>query len=606
MEEITCGIEIHQQLEGKKLFCKCKTELIDTEPHYTVQRELRAVAGEAGAIDVAAAQAAGKGKKYSYEGYADNGCLVELDETPPYPVNEESMQTALQVSKLLNANVVDNCRVMRKIVIDGSNTSGFQRTMLISRNGKLKTASGEVGIPTIGLEEDSCRIISEDNNTIVYRLDRLGIPLLEIGTSPDIHSPEQCKEVAEAIGMILRSTGKVKRGLGTIRQDVNVSIPGGNRVEIKGAQDLKMLPKLVEIEAKRQKTLLEIKEALAKRRVKEFTGKPINLTNVLKGSASKLVEKTLKEGGVIKGALLPGFEGLIGKETQPGKRLGTEFSERAKVIAGVGGIIHSDELPNYGITDHDVEIISKTLGCKEGDGFFFVATSAEKAEKAVEAVIQRANEALHEVPKEVRKPNEDGTTSYLRPMPGASRMYPETDIPSIPLGAKAIGKIELPELIEDKVKKYEKLGMSKDLAELAGKSEQAEQFENAVKKYKNLKPAYIAEVLFGSVKAIKRQINIKLNPTTEDFSAIFNALNEGTISKESILEILKENKPVASIIGKYRVLSQKELDAELKKIIAENKNTEPNALIGKAMAKLRGKASGQVIVERLNILTKNV
>ena len=224
---IRCGLEIHQQLEGKKLFCSCPTIIKEDTPHYTITRKLRAVVGETGEIDVAAAQEAMKGKKFVYEAYDDTCCLVEIDEEPPHLLNEQALHAAIQASKLLNGKFVDEMQVMRKTVVDGSNTSGFQRTALIGVDGRLKTKQGDIGIPTLILEEDSARIIAEESEKTVFRLDRLGIPLLEIGTAPDITSPDQCAEVAETLGMMLRSIPQVKRGIGTIRQDVNVSIAGG-------------------------------------------------------------------------------------------------------------------------------------------------------------------------------------------------------------------------------------------------------------------------------------------------------------------------------------------------------------------------------------------
>jgi len=232
---LKCGLEIHQQIEGRKLFCNCPTEIREDAAHYQIRRRLRAVVGETGHLDIAAAHEMSKNKFFVYESYNDSVCLVELDEQPPNPLNHDAFETALQVSKILNGKFVDQVHVMRKIVVDGSNTSGFQRTALMAINGFIETSQGKVSIPTIILEEDAAKIVKDENLFTVYRLDRLGIPLMEISTGADVRSPEQAKEVAERIGLILRSTGKMKRGLGTIRQDVNVSIKDGARIEIKGA-----------------------------------------------------------------------------------------------------------------------------------------------------------------------------------------------------------------------------------------------------------------------------------------------------------------------------------------------------------------------------------
>lgn len=599
---LKCGVEIHQQLEGKKLFCRCPTLIREDEPHFTTFRHLRAAAGEAGLIDIAALQEMQKNRRFAYHGYQDTTCLVELDESPPELLNSEAFITALQVAKLLNGTIVDGVQVMRKTVVDGSNTSGFQRTALIARNGTLETSQGPIGVPTIILEEDSCRILGESASEVAYALDRLGIPLLEIGTTPDIKSPEHCKEVAEKIGLLLRSTGKAKRGIGTIRQDVNVSIRGGNRVEIKGTQDLRALPLLVELEALRQKSLLEIKEELEKRRARKSTSDIKDVTQDLRSSGSKLIRKAIETNCVILGIRLPGFAKLVGKDVQPNKRLGTEFSERAKVVGGVGGILHSDELPAYGITEQEVAFVRHQLGCIDSDAFVLVADQKDRAHRALKAVLERANEAIDGVPCEVRKANYDGTTSYLRPMPGAARMYPETDIPPIRITQDLLDSIELPELIEDKTKRYEKLGLGKDLAELTARSEQAALVDLFVTQFPDLKPAYIAEVIMTSAKTIKRNHNIDIQPTEDDFRALFVSLSTNQISKESVLDILKENKPVVAVLPDYYTISDTELRAALKKIVQENKGMPFNALIGVAMQHLRGKAPGEKIVQFLKAL----
>lgn len=600
---LKCGLEIHQQLEGLKLFCRCPTEIREEEPHLNVTRQLRAVAGEAGAVDVAALKEMQKGRQFVYEGYLDSTCLVELDETPPQAMNQVVLHTALQLSKILNASVVDEVHVMRKTVVDGSNTSGFQRTALISMDGELSTSEGPVRIATLCAEEDACRIITEDADRKVYRLDRLGIPLLEIATEPDIKSPEHCVETAERIGLLIRSTGKAKRGLGTIRQDVNVSVKGGTRIEIKGAQDLNTVSLLVETEANRQLKLIEIKNELTKRNALPVAAAFVDVASLFGKTRAKLIENVVANGGVIMAVKLPRFAGLIGKETQPKKRFGTELSDRAKILAGVGGIFHSDELPHYGMSQEEVDAIIKELECGANDGFVLVAAEKDRAVHALSAVVDRANDAFDGVPKEVRKANPDGTTSYLRPMPGAARMYPETDIPTIPIDAATIDEIDIPELIEERAERYEKLGIGKDMAPLAARNQNWELFEKFMNEFQQLKASYIAEVFFGAAKTIKRQDNIDINPTEDDFFALFHALANEKVSKESVFAILKEKKPVERVLKKYAVISDEALEREIQQIINENKGTPMNALMGIAMGKLRGKASGQKIAELIKKLT---
>lgn len=598
---LKCGIEIHQQLEGRKLFCNCPTLIREEPPEFTVLRRLRAVVGETGEVDVAAAQEQMKGKMFVYEGYDDCCCLVELDETPPLALNSESLAVALQIAKITNAKAVDEVQVMRKTVVDGSNTTGFQRTALVAMNGKLQTSNGSIGIPTVIAEEDSCRIIREEKDKVYYRLDRLGIPLIEISTTPNIKSPEHCREVAEKIGMLLRSTGKARRGIGTIRQDVNVSITHGARVEIKGAQELRLLPKLVEYEAVRQKNLLEIEEELLKKNVKHQKADIKDVTSLFSNTASGVVKALLKQGASVLAARLEGFAGMLGREVQQGKRLGTEFSDRAKVVAGVGGLFHTDEnLTKYGFRQEEIEAVKKTVKTKECCAVVFVAEQKEKARKALEAVVERANECLQGVPKEVRRVNEDGTTTYLRPMPGAARLYPETDSQPIKISKDLLQSIKVPELLEAKAERLEKLGLSKDLAEAVSKHNFSSLFEHLSKKLKRVKPAFVAETIVSLERMVKSEHpEAKPELVTEyHLEKIFDALEQERIAKEAVKEILSEISTGKGFeLSRHELLSDAQLEKAVKAIVQEFKNLPLNALIGKAMERLRGKASGQKIVE---------
>jgi glutamyl-tRNA(Gln) amidotransferase subunit E len=597
---LKCGIEIHQQLEGKKLFCDCPTVLRDDEPKFTISRKLRASAGEAGKVDLAAAVEQSKDKTFIYEGY-DTTCLVETDSEPPHEINQDALQTVLQFSKMVKANVVQVIQVMRKTVVDGSNTSGFQRTALVARNGLLKTSEGDVRLEGINIEEEACKNVSESATERTFRLDRLGIPLIEIGTAPDIQTPSQCQEVSMKLGMLLRSLPGIKRGLGSIRQDVNISIKGGDRIEVKGFQDLKMIPTLVELEVKRQSELLKIQKEL--KDVKLDKIKIVDLTSLLKNSTSTIIAKTIKNQGVVLAIKLNGFSGLIGREIQPGRRLGSEFSDRAKVKAGVGGIFHSDELPNYGITGKEVEIIGKTLKCAKNDAFVLVADAKNKSTRAMEAVYERAQEAFLGVPKEVRKDRPDGTTTFMRPMPGAARMYPETDVPLIYPVTK---KIKLPELLDQKVVRYQKkLGLSRDLAQFVAKSGKVSLFEELVTIYPKIKAAFIADVLTSMLVEVKRKYDVDPSPLVDDdFRDVFKYLSEEKIHKDIILDVLIDMCKRQFDVTKYASLGTEEIHAELKEIIKNNPKAPFPALMGIAMKKLAGKASGKFIAEELKKLIR--
>ncbi|MBI2142149.1 Glu-tRNA(Gln) amidotransferase subunit GatE [Candidatus Woesearchaeota archaeon] len=600
---VKIGLEIHQQIDSNKLFCSCPSIIRDDEPDVVVTRKLRASAGETGEIDVAAEYEMRKDRHFVYHAYNDTVCAVELDEEPIHNLNEDALRVILQAAKVVGANVVDSVQVMRKTVVDGSNTAGFQRTALVAMNGFVETNSGRISIPTICIEEESAKIVDASSDFVVYNLSRLGIPLIEIATAPEIRSPEQVMEVAEHIGMILRSTGRVKRGLGTIRQDLNVSIEGGARVEIKGAQELKLLQKLAEVEVTRQKNLVEVASELKKRKA-GVSEKIVDITALLKDSSSEIIKEAIGGGRAIIATRLKGFSGLIRKELVPDTRLGKEFSSYARIAAGVGGAIHSDELPKHGITEMEVEVIREKLGCREEDAFIFVAAEREKAEEAIRAIIGRAATAIVGVPSEVRKANPDGTTSFLRPMPGSARMYPETDITAI---TPDTGSIELPELITDKAEKYEKLGLSKVLARQMSKSEEAGLFETLVQRFKSVEPSFIAETILSTGKEIMTRYNLAVEVTADDLEAVFGSMVSGRISRDAVFEIFVEKargKSLKEALERYRLLSDDELEGEVKSVIAANKALPLPVLIGKAMEKLRGRAEGKKIVELVRKIAK--
>ncbi|MBT3691088.1 Glu-tRNA(Gln) amidotransferase subunit GatE [Candidatus Woesearchaeota archaeon] len=447
------GLEIHQQLETNKLFCSCPSILRDEKPDILIKRKLRSSEGESGKKDVAAEYETSKDKEFIYQGYKDSNCSVEYDEEPPHDMNEDALEIVLQVCLLLKCKLVDEIQVMRKVVVDGSNTSGFQRTALVGYGGYLGTSKGKVGIASVAVEEDAARRIKDDKNSVTFRLDRLGIPLIEIATDPDIKDPEHAKETAEKLGMILRSTAKVKRGLGTIRQDVNVSIKNGNRVEIKGFQDLRSMIKIIENEVKRQS----------------------------KGN----------------------------------------------------------------------------------------------------------------VKKEVRKAESDFSTSFLRPMPGAARMYPETDVKPILITKELLKSIELPELLDEKVLKLEKQGVNPDLARILVKDGIfLDEFEYSLDK--NL----IASVLVEMPKDIKKRFNLDYYFSKDDFILVLENLDNGNLNKESAFEVLTDIAQEKKIdMSKYKQIDFKDLEKDIKAIVEKNKKLSVGALMGIVMNKYRGKVEGRVVSE---------
>ncbi len=605
---LKAGLEIHQQLNTKeKLFCGCPTLLRDTkESNFEFFRYLRPTQSEMGMVDRAALEEVKLIKKFIYKAY-DTTCLVENDEEPPRELNQEAVECSLIIARMLNMNIVDELYTMRKIVIDGSNTSGFQRTGLVATDGYLESSAGRVGITVLCLEEEAAQKVEDRGDSVLYSLDRLGIPLVEIGTAPDIVSPAHAREVAEKLGMFLRSTGKVKRGLGTIRQDINISIAEGARVEIKGVQELDLIETIVEREVARQAALLEIKSELNKRKA-EVSDKIVDVTSVFAGTTSKVILKALK-GGVVYAVNLTGFAGLVGRELQPGRRLGTEFSDRAKK-SGVGGIFHTDELPNYGITEDEVKVLCNAVEAEVNDCVVMVADLKEKAQGAMEAVIMRAREALEIVPEETRRALPDGNSAYMRPLPGAARMYPETDVPPVEITQERIGSIELPELIEERIGRYMKqFRLNEELAGQIARSENFVIFESILQQVPNANANVVVRTLETVLFELGKE-GVNVNNIKEiHLMELFRLHADGKIPNEAVSELLKliAVKPeltVEKAVGTLGIggVGTGELEAAIDKIInsrmdfiKEKGMNSAGPLMGVVMKELRGKVSGQEI-----------
>ncbi|MDQ1275866.1 MAG: glutamyl-tRNA(Gln) amidotransferase subunit [Euryarchaeota archaeon] len=612
---LKAGLEIHQQLDSKeKLFCRCPTLIRDIgDSNCEFFRYLRATESEMGEKDRAAVEQTKIRRKYIYKAY-DTTCLIENDEEPPRELNKEALDISLGVAKLFKMKPVDQMHVMRKIVVDGSNTSGFQRTAFLAGDGYIETSAGRCGIDSLCVEEEAAQKIEEIGDSIVYSLDRLGIPLVEIATAPEIKSPKHAREVAEYIGMILRSTGKVKRGLGTIRQDVNISIARGARVEIKGVQALDLIEDIVRREVERQLNLLFIRQELLER--KAFVCEEIyDVTGLFIDTKSKVLQKGVKKGAIL-AALLRRFKGLVGKEVQPGRRLGTEFSDRAKT-AGVGGIFHTDELPNYGITEKEVQAVRDALGAGPEDAIIMVADEPEKSRLAIEAVINRAKEAIEGIPEETRKALPDGNTAYMRPLPGAARMYPETDVPQIEISHEYFDSIETPELLTERAKRFvSQSGLNKELAEKIAYSKHLPLFEDLLEIYgdnEHVNSTLIARTLVGIVPEIRRNGAETDNLTDEHFRGVFAAISNQEIAKEAIQDLLTAlaKEPELTVQQAVSKLGLSAFDPEevenfIKKMVREKgdfiKDKGPAALgplMGIVMKEYRGTVDGKILSQML-------
>jgi glutamyl-tRNA(Gln) amidotransferase subunit E len=603
------GIEIHRQLDTrKKLFCDCPTTMSDADPSVRFLRRLRPTQSELGQVDPAALFEFQKGRAIIYESDDGTSCLVEMDEEPPKDLNPEAVEIALAASALTNAKPVDEIHVMRKIVIDGSNTTGFQRTCVVAMDGWVTVDEKKIPIQQISLEEDAARKTSESGLTVNYRIDRLGIPLIEISTGPVITSPEETERVAKAIGDILRDTGRVKRGLGTVRQDLNVSIRDGALIEIKGVQELDLISKVISYEVSRQLELLLIRGQLVSRGSKEahIGNEFVDVSTLFSNTKSKLIREALGSGGVALAVKVPGFGGLLGRELAPGLRLGTEMASRASFWGRVGGIFHTDELPAYGISEDEVLSMKRTLGCGELDAVVMVADHKDKAVDALTAVVERAREALLGVPTETRTAVADGTTRYMRPRPGASRMYPETDVPPVGISQQQLAQIRagLPPprevVMQQLLTKYH---LNSKLASQLIESDYLNVFKHVCSE-QGIAPSFVATVLTENLKSLGREGVPVSELTPKHLESVFSAVRAGTVAKEaapSILAWLSKNssRTVEDAIQELgmRMLSEHELLRIIDKIIEFNadliKEKGEGAygkIMGLVMSEVRGSA----------------
>jgi len=615
------GLEIHQQLAtNKKLFCNCRP--IESE-EYTIkfQRKLRAVKSELGEYDPAALFEKSKSKTIKYYANPESSCLVEQDEEPPHNLDKDAKDLVLVIASSLNSKIFREIYPMRKTVIDGSNTTGFQRTMLVSQGGEIDVDGDKVGVQSICLEEDAGKLLGDKGNFREYSLDRLGVPLVEIALDPVEGDSKKIKKIALSLGRLLRSTKKVTRGIGSIRQDVNVSVKdGGGVVEVKGVQQLDQLEKVVEFEAKRQYGLVKIAEKLKNSDFKGISKNEdiFDVTEDWKSCKSKIVQKALKDNSIIKAIKIENFSGMFGYSPYEEIRLGKEIGQLVKFY-GIGGVFHSDELPNYGIEEEDISIIKNILKTKQNDAFLIIAAPSLKIDFAIDSIINRLDEAKNGVPAETRLATQTGETVFLRPRPGASRMYPETDIPPISVTSEELenAKKYIPKSWDESLleiqKKYK---LNPQLSEQIFDSRYIELFEKIVEKTK-VNSTFVASILCSSITNLERKgLNSKLLKN-EDIVKSFQLLEQGKIAKESI-DIIFEN----IMSGKSNTIDEAlknasieavdeaELEKIIENIVEKNqeivKNQKERAvgpLMGIAMKELRGKASGEMVN---SLLLKNI
>ena len=606
---IKAGLEIHQQLDTKKLFCSCDSALNDAVKGKVV-RKLRASRSEMGETDAAALWQSSLDLLYEYE-ISENSCLVELDEEPPHEANMDALSIGLKVALLLHSEPVDEIHFMRKIVVDGSNTSGFQRTALISTGGYVEVGGRRIGIQSVCCEEDACRKIERKDRSVVYRLDRLGVPLLEIATEPDIDSPELLKETARKIGMLLRAAGNVRRGIGTIREDINISVEGGSRVEIKGVQELEMLPRIAAGEALRQRRLIDAR-ALLRERKAHAGGRWTDVTPLLSGSESALIASALKRGERIGAMALIGFRGTLQKDGN--SVIGREIAQYLRPL-GVKGILHSDELPAYGISEEEKERVSRHLKLGENDAFVLCAAEAGMMDTIFRTVASRAAMSLSGVPEETRDAKEDGTTAYSRPLPGSARMYPETDVLPVSVGHEWTERLkaDLPEPFDVQARKLsDDFGIHIQQATQLAEEGWTALFTGMCSNYGNA--SVLARILLNYLPEAEKLYGRSADSPVF-LETVMKALAEGRFAKEAVEQIIKcvvSGKDIQECLeAAASAVSRSDAERIIRRIVAEHHElisergeAALSPLMGLAMKELRGKLDGKEISSLLSSIIR--
>ena len=595
----TVGLEIHQQLDtGRKLFCPCG---YDDSPRYTesFRRRLRASSGETGATDRAALFEESKRAEFEYRACPSSSCAVERDEEPPRAPDPAAVESALLIAGALRSRVFDQLHPMRKTVVDGSNTSGFQRTMLVSEGGAVE-AGGDIPIQSVCLEEDAARKIEKDT----YGLERLGVPLVEIATGPFEAEPGRTRQVALALGRLLRATGRVRRGIGTIRQDVNVSV-GGAVVEVKGVQQLDQLEKVVRFEAARQRGLLEISGMVKKSGWAR--GPWEDVSAALQGTESEVLSAALGGGQAVLGSRFAGMAGIFGHCPSPGVRLGRDVAEVARAM-GLGGLLHSDELPGHGVAQEHVDAVSGALSLKEGDAFVLLAAAEPQARAAAEAVAARIEQVRDGgVPADTRLATPAGQTVFMRPRPGAARMYPETDVPVVVPTAEQMRAADRGRGVswEGEIAALRKTGLNAQLAEQVFDSGRARTFEK-ICGIEGVEPNHAASVICSTVTGLARRGLDAGRLGDADLEKVFGYLGAGKMPKESVEQVLEKimggADPASALeSASSGALSGQELRDSIAAVLQENPELAAlgeraaGPLMGKVMARIRGKAPGDQI-----------
>lgn len=540
------GHEVHYQLlTRRKLFCRCPAEFRHDNPDYEILRHMRPTLSELGEYDGTALMEFKTKKNVRYQLFADVDCTYEMDDTPPFPINQEALDIALRIGLLLNLNIVDEMHISRKQYLDGSIPTGFQRTAIVGVEGWVPFRGRRLGIIQLGLEEDACREVSDTGHLVVFRADRLGFPLVEVVTEAGMHTPEEASAGARLIWRLLRSTGQVRTGPGAGRQDVNVSINGSTRVEIKGVPDTRLIRRLVAVEAFRQQQLLAIRDELRARGVSAGSLRPESCLiehEQAMATGSPHLHRAVDEGMTLAVVRLAGFAGLLRHQTEPGIEFGYEFSERVRVIACL------DRLPNIiyrgggdeGLTDADWRRLCELAGCGAGDEAVVVWGPAADVRTAVNEIHLRAVDAATGVPNETRQPHPDGTTGFERILPGPDRMYPDTDSPPTVIERERLDGLrqQLSEPAWAVETRLRGLGVPDDVAESLVFSSRRGLFERLIGE-RGIDPMLAGVALEQWSRWLDRQ-GLPASDLADDLLAeLFERYRRGEFAREAIVHLMR-------------------------------------------------------------------
>ena len=622
---LKAGLEIHQQLlTEKKLFCRCPAGHYSDDYDAEILRHMRPTLSELGEYDGTALMEFKTKKEIIYQINHKTVCTYEMDDTPPFEINQKALDIALEIAMLLNYKLVSEIHISRKQYLDGSIPAGFQRSTIVGVDGWIPYKGRKIGLIQLGLEEDACREVSDIGHTRVYLTDRLGMPLIEPVTQPDMHTPQEVADVANILRWSVRSTGKVRTGIGAARQDVNVSINGGTRAEIKGVPRIPLIPLLIYNEAYRQYSLLQIRDALHKRGItnKTLQTATANVTHHLRDTNWEPVRQALHQGDEIHCVNLKGFEGILRHPTQTGKVFSKEISDRIRVVACI------TRLPNM-LTSESMEEtidsftwnkIQKAVCAGPKDSLVLVWGNKQDVKTAVQEVIIRAREAATCIPNETRQALADGTNGFERILPGPNRMYPDTDLPPLEISTTLIKRLEH-NVLENtwiRIKKYKKLGLPEHLHLIIASSPKATLFESLAK-LQNIPPVRIAGYLFEKIRSWKRQgLNIN-RLKAQDWKSFFKQAEKQPalleIGEDIFKDLLRNSKDdLEDRLKKYNSpkVVEKNLEKSISKAIKKESNTfasdekKHRFFMGKIMRQFRGYVQGEKVNEVLwEIMRKN-